>query len=101
MEKCQVIEFTVSDNDFQFLMGYTAHYLAMCLNDFNYSEDTPEQIIHEFWNLMHIDKELLEYFNKHLKVEILDKLPAQRWNNSEIYFVYFNYEQNQWTWRCE
>ena len=101
MEKHQVIKFTVSDNDYYFLMTYTAHYLVMCLNDSNYSLDTPEQIIHEFWNLMHVDKELLKYFNEHLKIEILNKLPEYQWDNSETYFVYFDYDQNHWAWRCE
>lgn len=99
MEKFKVIRFTISDNDFQFLMGYTADYLAKCLGNFNYSEDTPEQIIHEFWDLMHIDKELLKYFNKHLKIEILDKFPAPNWENSEVYYVYYDYEHNNWAWR--
>lgn len=101
MEKHQVVRFTISDNDFSFLLDYTAKYLANCLGEFNYSEDTPEQIIHEFWDLMHVDKELLKYFNEHLKVEILDKLPAPNWENSEVYYIYFDYSTNRWHCRCD
>lgn len=101
MEKYQVVRFTISDNDFSFLLDYTAEYLANCLDNFNYSKDTPEQIIHEFWDLMHVDKELLKYFNERLKVEILDKLPAQDWENSEVYYIYFDYSTNRWHYRCD
>ena len=91
MNKYNIIRFTISDNDFDMIMRYTADYVCKCLNYEEYRLTPIEDIIKEFWNLMHIEKSLVEYFNKHLKIESFTKFPdGDLWDNGESFYIYYD-----------